>query len=509
MKFAKNEVWYWQQWIAKECDTPLVIGGLERNRGTFGEGKVPPRLHIVRHPHQARHPNSNTTATATTHQPTMSRYLGDEIAAEAVGSGLLGSVGGNSDIEVWSVREPDCEQTGFDSESDAEVLQVWDAPTDKDGSSPSAMPTEIALDQGNPPTLSEQMRREQAREIAKWEAMHRRACEERGETMNLPWAERKMPATKSPPSKSSTKDSGSPSSTPVGHIRRDDGGLCPKRAFPEDNESPTPWAAGGRARHITVDPTEEAFAFDNSETTPKKILGRLTSKRARPAHHIVTFKESVHYSDLQENTANNFPFQTHEHGACVWGKPNSLPRPTMMAWITPGGVLRRAVVQKVQKKKREFAAKAKHYMETRWQDYLPRYPIFVEEPVRMELTFYRPLPLRYFVSNDREKGLKPKHREGSVLSDCCVPDVDNLVKFVLDAMNGIAHSDDKQVVTIIAKKRLDMNYPYTGRTFFKFKLEDEGFRETHWAPPPTTNGENMTPKAVLHDPHRGKSIVHD
>lgn len=32
------------------------------------------------------------------------------------------------------------------------------------------------------------------------------------------------------------------------------------------------------------------------------------------------------------------------------------------------------------------------------------------------------------------------------------PDVDNVAKIILDALNGIAYRDDKQVVTLIVKK---------------------------------------------------------
>lgn len=35
------------------------------------------------------------------------------------------------------------------------------------------------------------------------------------------------------------------------------------------------------------------------------------------------------------------------------------------------------------------------------------------------------------------------------------PDIDNLVKLVMDALNGIAWADDKQVVELLAAKRVD------------------------------------------------------
>ena len=35
------------------------------------------------------------------------------------------------------------------------------------------------------------------------------------------------------------------------------------------------------------------------------------------------------------------------------------------------------------------------------------------------------------------------------------PDTDNIAKSILDALNGIAYKDDKQVVTLSVKKRYD------------------------------------------------------
>ena len=44
------------------------------------------------------------------------------------------------------------------------------------------------------------------------------------------------------------------------------------------------------------------------------------------------------------------------------------------------------------------------------------------------------------------------------------PDIDNLAKLVLDALNGIAHSDDKQVVKLVAHKLIDTVGACGGRT---------------------------------------------
>ena len=48
------------------------------------------------------------------------------------------------------------------------------------------------------------------------------------------------------------------------------------------------------------------------------------------------------------------------------------------------------------------------------------------------------------------------------------PDTDNCIKFVLDALNGVAWHDDYQVVQINATKCYDSLPPYGGRTYIEF-----------------------------------------
>ena len=54
------------------------------------------------------------------------------------------------------------------------------------------------------------------------------------------------------------------------------------------------------------------------------------------------------------------------------------------------------------------------------------------------------------------------------------PDIDNLAKFVLDSLNGIAYKDDCQVVKLVVYKLMDNAGPCTGRTI----VEVKGFAET-------------------------------
>jgi len=70
--------------------------------------------------------------------------------------------------------------------------------------------------------------------------------------------------------------------------------------------------------------------------------------------------------------------------------------------------------------------------------------------VSLVLTFRIRRPNTHYHGSVREdERLRPN------MQNCCVTggDIDNLAKFVLDAMNGIAYHDDKQVCSINMKKR--------------------------------------------------------
>ena len=79
------------------------------------------------------------------------------------------------------------------------------------------------------------------------------------------------------------------------------------------------------------------------------------------------------------------------------------------------------------------------------------------------LEFYLPRPNRDFVACDRPRGIiKPAAMARS--SPPTGPDVDNLAKFVLDAMTGVVYPDDKQVVKLVCLKVRDNEGACHGRT---------------------------------------------
>lgn len=66
-------------------------------------------------------------------------------------------------------------------------------------------------------------------------------------------------------------------------------------------------------------------------------------------------------------------------------------------------------------------------------------------PLQVKLGFYLPIP-KSFSKKQRELAL------AGVLLPTKKPDIDNLVKAVLDGLNGLAYRDDQQIVALEAAK---------------------------------------------------------
>ena len=79
----------------------------------------------------------------------------------------------------------------------------------------------------------------------------------------------------------------------------------------------------------------------------------------------------------------------------------------------------------------------------------------------------------FFLRSDRLE-LKSKYLRFAVankapFSQIEKPDIDNMVKFVLDALKGIGWADDDQVAVITAFKCIDLIPPFEGCTLVEFK----------------------------------------
>ena len=88
-------------------------------------------------------------------------------------------------------------------------------------------------------------------------------------------------------------------------------------------------------------------------------------------------------------------------------------------------------------------------------------------PLAAELDFFMKRPKSDFVGNNRENG-RLKASASNLVALPYRPDIDNLIKFVLDALNGVLYHDDCQVVKVSAIKLRDNLGACNGRTIVKF-----------------------------------------
>jgi len=70
----------------------------------------------------------------------------------------------------------------------------------------------------------------------------------------------------------------------------------------------------------------------------------------------------------------------------------------------------------------------------------------LEDPIRLVLVFEMPIPKSFPAS-------KKKLMKGGWISHTKKPDLDNLIKFVKDCLNGVVYRDDSQIISINAEKK--------------------------------------------------------
>ena len=92
----------------------------------------------------------------------------------------------------------------------------------------------------------------------------------------------------------------------------------------------------------------------------------------------------------------------------------------------------------------------------------------LEGPIRARVIAYYKVPKSY--TKKRVQAI----REG-LNYPCKTPDIDNFIKIILDSLNGIAYSDDKQVVEITAIKRWT-----EGTERVEFELEELNNGDCEW-----------------------------
>tara|TARA_B100001094_G_C18014043_1_gene711603 strand:+ start:126 stop:626 length:501 start_codon:yes stop_codon:yes gene_type:complete len=111
-------------------------------------------------------------------------------------------------------------------------------------------------------------------------------------------------------------------------------------------------------------------------------------------------------------------------------KPTSLKRPRLV---------KSSIVYDPSKKDKQNWVKTV-------QQYIPQQPFSC--PLIIELEFYFKRPKNHYRTGKYCDLLKSK----APMIHCFMPDIDNLAKFILDAMNEKFFLDDRQVVKLIATK---------------------------------------------------------
>ena len=73
-----------------------------------------------------------------------------------------------------------------------------------------------------------------------------------------------------------------------------------------------------------------------------------------------------------------------------------------------------------------------------------------EMPIALDLIFFMPIP-------KSASALKKRQMANGLIGHIKKPDLDNLQKYILDCLNGLAFKDDSQICEIRAKKRYATN----------------------------------------------------
>lgn len=93
------------------------------------------------------------------------------------------------------------------------------------------------------------------------------------------------------------------------------------------------------------------------------------------------------------------------------------------------------------------------------------------QPITVDIYFYMRRPTQHFRGRIRGNG---RLRTTASIVTPSKPDIDNLAKFVLDSLKGVAYADDSQVVKLVLYKIMDSEGECNGCT----KVQIKRFNET-------------------------------
>lgn len=98
---------------------------------------------------------------------------------------------------------------------------------------------------------------------------------------------------------------------------------------------------------------------------------------------------------------------------------------------------------------------AESWIKLQAQQQLPKDFQPIKTPIVIMLYFTRKWPKAFYLKNQEKQTKKRNGKYPDVK-----PDLDNLIKTILDAMNGLVFEDDRQIISLYAEKRYGDN-PYT------------------------------------------------
>lgn len=140
----------------------------------------------------------------------------------------------------------------------------------------------------------------------------------------------------------------------------------------------------------------------------------------------------------------------------VRGEPIPLSRPRMG---------RRGFYNPDAKAEEDFKSQCKHQVTEEWHREMKRIIDDEENPVgpkKVEHEYYVTMIIDFYVAIPKSDTLTDAYLKdiGKIRPTARIGDVDNYIKFVLDAMHDVIYSDDKHVTRIVAEK----HYSFDPRT---------------------------------------------
>ena len=159
------------------------------------------------------------------------------------------------------------------------------------------------------------------------------------------------------------------------------------------------------------------------------------------------------------------------HQVTIPGKPQAMPRPFQWKGVC---------INPKAKEAKTLGQKIKEQLGSSGLEL----PFPKGKPVSASIWFMMPRPIKDFVGRKAIAGRLKDAINGLIHPHTSAPDIDNLCKFVLDALNGIAYHDDRQVVQLKSLKLVDSFGACRGQTVIQFHAFDASI---HGEPLPMEN----------------------